>query len=169
MTKKSIYTAFSILLILFLQVFVLDHVYFLGFINPIIYVIILLLYPVEHNRALYLIAAFLLGLLIDTFQDTGGAHATSCLVLAFSRPFLLRIIYGESYKMKNLKIIQSNFDRLLLLLILGILIHHFIFFNLIYFNMSHILMAVKDTFAIGGLSLLISLLVIYLVKPKVVR
>jgi len=35
-----------------------------------------------------MILAFALGIVLDTFQDTGGAHAAACLTLAFTRPFL---------------------------------------------------------------------------------
>nr|WP_052519820.1 rod shape-determining protein MreD [Nonlabens ulvanivorans] len=97
--------------LLLLQVFVMDQVEFMGYISPLVYLLFIMLYPVDNNRWSFLILSFLLGLIIDTFQDTGGAHAAASLTLAFVRPVLLKLVYGEGYLTKNLKILKSPLDR----------------------------------------------------------
>ncbi|KEZ92035.1 hypothetical protein [Nonlabens ulvanivorans] len=135
--------------LLLLQVFVMDEVNFMGYISPLVYLLFIVLYPVDNNRWSFLILSFLLGLIVDTFQDTGGAHAAASLTLAFVRPVLLKLVYGEGYLTKNLKILKSPLDRFSLLLVLGVLIHHLILYLLIYFNISQVLQVLQMTLFIG--------------------
>ncbi|MEP0479158.1 MAG: hypothetical protein ABJD23_03030 [Nonlabens sp.] len=111
--------------------------------------------------------AFALGLLLDTFQNTGGAHAAACITLAFIRPVWLKLVYGESYLMKNLKIIRTPIDRLLLLTVLSVIIHHLVFFSLVIFNTSQILYTLKLTLSVGIATILIASLFLIIFKPKV--
>ncbi|PQJ31885.1 hypothetical protein BST92_08065 [Nonlabens arenilitoris] len=135
--------------LLLLQIFVMDQVEFMGYICPIVYLVFIILYPVDNNRWSFLILSFLLGLIVDTFQDTGGAHAAASLTLAFVRPVLLKLVYGEGYLTKNLKIMKSPLDRFLLLLVLGVLVHHIILYLLIYFNISQVLQVLQMTLFVG--------------------
>jgi len=148
------------------QVFILDQIFLFGFISPMIYVLFILLLPIRINLPLYLITAFGYGLILDYFQDTGGAHAAACLTLAFSRDFLLKIVYGESYKLKNLKIVNSEFNRLILFLVLAIFLHHLIFYLLVIFNITQILEITKMALLVGIASFVVSFLTVLLIKPK---
>ncbi len=114
-----------------------------------------------------MLISFLLGIILDTFQDTGGAHAAACLTMAFTRPIWLRLVYGESYKMKNIKVLKSPMDRLLLLLVFCIVIHHLVFFSLVIFNSSQILYTLKLTFSIAVATLLLNTIILALFKPRV--
>jgi hypothetical protein len=151
---------------MFLQVFILDHINFLDVINPMIYLLFVLLLPINLSTPIYLLIAFAYGLLLDGFQDTGGAHAAACLTLAFSRSALLRLVYGESYQLKNLKIITSSIDRQLLLVALAVLIHHLVFYSLIIFDGSHLLLILKYTTMVGLASVLVSFLMLVMLRPK---
>lgn len=153
--------------LLVLQIFLFDRINFLGYINPMIYILFIILFPVENKRWSFMILAFALGLVLDTFQDTGGAHAAASLTLAFSRPLWLRLVYGESYKMKNLKLVRTPLDRLVLLLFLCITLHHLVFFSLVVFNTLHILYILKLTLSIGLASLVLNSLLLVLFKPRI--
>ena len=135
--------------LLLLQVFVMDQVEFLGYICPLVYILFVVLYPVDNNRWSFLIFAFIIGIIVDAFQDTGGAHAAAALTIAFVRPVLLKLVYGQGYLTKNLKISKSPLDRFALLLTLSVLIHHLVLFILIYFNMSQVLQVLQMTLFIG--------------------
>lgn len=135
--------------LLALQFFIMDQIHLFGFIDPMIYILFIILYPVENKRLLFLVLAFSMGLILDTLQDTGGAHAAASLTLAFTRPFWLKLVYGESYIMRNLSILQSPIDRIALILTLSIIIHHLVFYSLIVFNIVQILEILKFTFAVG--------------------
>ena len=58
-----------------LQVLICNQMNFLGSINPYIYILFILIYPVKNNSLSFIFISFVLGILIDVFMDTGGAHA----------------------------------------------------------------------------------------------
>ncbi|PRP67312.1 hypothetical protein BST86_09500 [Nonlabens agnitus] len=158
--------AFRFIGLLFVQIFVMDQINFLGFINPMIYVLFIFLYPFENNRLAFLLISFGYGLIMDTFQDTGGAHAAACVTLTFFRPYLLKLVYGESYLMKNIKVLTTSLDRIFLFLVIGIFLHHLVFYGLVIFNASQIWEWLKMTFAVGTASVILGMVLLLIIKPK---
>lgn len=77
------------------QVLVLNNINLGGYINPYIYVLFILLLPVNINKSLLLILAFLSGLTIDFFGNTLGLHAASSVLLAFVRPGLINLFFSN--------------------------------------------------------------------------
>ncbi|NOZ35924.1 MAG: rod shape-determining protein MreD [Chlorobi bacterium] len=61
-------------------------------INPNFYVLLILVLPFETPAWLLLVSAFLMGISMDMFADTGGVNAASLLVVAFFRPLVLKIL-----------------------------------------------------------------------------
>ncbi len=158
--------AFRFVGLLTLQVFFFDQINFLGFINPMVYILFIVLYPFENNRLLFLLLAFGYGLIMDSFQDTGGAHAAACVTLTMIRPFFLKLVYGESYLMKNLKLLATSLDRILLLLLLSTFTHHLIYFSLVIFNTSQVLEIIKMICSVGGATIIVSALIMLIIKPR---
>jgi rod shape-determining protein MreD len=85
------FTIITILLIL-LQVLVLNNIQFSGYINPYVYIMIILLLPSITPAWLVLIVSFVTGLIIDLFSGSPGMHASATLLAGFSRPLVLRLI-----------------------------------------------------------------------------
>ena len=75
-----------------IQVVVLNNVQLSGYINPFLYVLFIVLLPLEVPRWLSLLLAFVLGLAVDIFTDTVGMHIAACLFMAYCRPFVLSIL-----------------------------------------------------------------------------
>ena len=73
------------------QVLVLSNIQFLGYINPYLYILIILALPVQMPRWLTLILAFGLGLIIDTFTNTMGMHAFATVLVAFLRNGIIKL------------------------------------------------------------------------------
>lgn len=73
------------ILLLLAQVFILNNIRFLGFINPYIYVLFIFLLPVKFPRWISLLLAFVLGLMLDVFSNTYGIHAFTSVLIAFLR------------------------------------------------------------------------------------
>jgi rod shape-determining protein MreD len=67
------------------QVFVLNNIRFIGFINPYIYILFILLLPVRFPRWLSLILGFIIGLIIDSFTNTPGVHTAATVLMAYLR------------------------------------------------------------------------------------
>ncbi|MDP6909205.1 MAG: rod shape-determining protein MreD, partial [Flavobacteriales bacterium] len=61
-----------------------------GYINPFLYIYLILVLPVSVGRVTLLLTGFALGLVVDIFSDTGGIHAAATTLVAFYRPLLLK-------------------------------------------------------------------------------
>ena len=79
------------ILLVLLQVLVLNNIQFLGYINPYLYILIILALPVQMPRWLSLILAFGLGLIIDAFANTIGMHAFATVLVAFLRSGIIKL------------------------------------------------------------------------------
>jgi len=83
---------FRFVLFVFLQIFVLNHIQFNGFVNPYLYILFILLLPLEISGLLMLVLSFILGLIIDVASSTIGYHTIATVFLAYFRYHLLRFI-----------------------------------------------------------------------------
>lgn len=90
-TEVFRYLRFYIIIIL-IQVLLLNNMQFAGFINPQLYVVIIILLPLGVSKPLSLLIGFCLGLFIDIFTSTLGLHAAAATFAAYIRPYLLRIM-----------------------------------------------------------------------------
>ena len=79
------------ILLVLLQVLVLNNIQFLGYINPYLYILIILALPVQMPRWVTLLLAFALGLIIDTFSNTLGMHAFATVLVAFLRNGIIKL------------------------------------------------------------------------------
>ena len=79
------------ILLVLIQVFVLDNIQFLGYISPMIYVLFILSLQIRFPRGTLLILAFLLGLIIDIFNNTMGIHAFATVFIAFIRSTVIKM------------------------------------------------------------------------------
>lgn len=137
MNKQS-YIAFLFLFLLFLQVFVLNNILFLGYINPYLYVAFVVFYPIKKERFPFLILSFLLGLSIDFFSDSGAINAFSLLFVAYVRLFFIRVILKKTeldYAFFDLR--AEPFGKVFNYVLTLIVIHHFILFSLANFSINN--------------------------------
>lgn len=62
------------------------------YINIYVYQLFIMLLPVSTIWWLLLLVSFFLGLSVDMFSNTLGLHASACLLIAFIRPGVLRML-----------------------------------------------------------------------------
>ncbi len=149
-------------LLLLAQVVIFNHVNFLGYINPYIYIIFILLFPIRDTRLSLLLVSFLLGVLVDMFSDSGGVHAAAAVTLAYARPVLLKTSFGMLYEHHNIKFNSSELGNLITYVTLSAVLHHFILFSLEIFNISSIILILKKTLFSSIFTILLSVLLIIL-------
>lgn len=152
-------------LILF-QVLVFSSFHFFGYINPFPYVLFVLLFPVNGNKSYLVISSFFLGLTLDMFLNSGGIHAAACLIIAYFRPFFFKFAFGLSYEYQTIKILGRFTKERFSFLVSMILVHHFVLFTLEAFKFSLIFNVLSKTFLSTIFTALISLIIIYLIKPS---
>ncbi len=166
MTNTIIINVLRFILLVLLQVLLLNNINFLGYINPYLYVLFLVLYPFNTPQSLFLIVAFLLGITIDAFEDSGGINAAACVVIAFIRPAFLRFSFGVSYDYQTVKLANTPYGARIGYVLLIVFIHHFVLFTLEMFDFSHIFLILKKTFFSGIFTTLLILISLTLFKPR---
>jgi len=100
---NSHFIKYLVLLPLFvlLQVLVLNEILFSAYINPFLYVMLIISLPLKTPKWFLLSYAFLLGFSIDIFSGSLGFHSTATVLIAFIKPFISKItiphnILGDS-------------------------------------------------------------------------
>lgn len=84
---------FRFMLFLFVQALVLNNMPSLHrFITPYVYFLFLIWMPFSMGRVSLLFIGFVLGLVLDIFTKTPGLHASSALLVAYLRPFLINLM-----------------------------------------------------------------------------
>lgn len=149
-----------------LQVLIFNKLNLFDFINPLVYVLFVLFFPLIISKNYYLIISFVFGLTLDFFDNTGGAHATSCLMLAFLRPIIMKYSFGVSYEFQSIKIIDKITPERITYFASGIIIHHLIFFSLEIFRLNMIFQILSKALLTALLTILFSLIIILILRPK---
>jgi len=131
------YTLIFVLLLL-LQLFLFNNIQFSGYVNPYVYILFILLLPVEIPAWLLLIISFFTGLIIDLMTGTPGMHTSATVLAGFARPYVLRLISPrEGYETgSGPSMFVYGFKWFLFYTIFIVLIHHILLFYLEVFRLS---------------------------------
>lgn len=145
MNNSNFYNIIRFLVLVLLQVLIFNHINFLGYINPYPYILFVLLFPVNNNRTLFILASFFVGLTIDLFSDSGGVHAASCAFIAYLRPPVLKFCFGMLYEHHTMKFSNTDFSNKSIYFLILTVFHHLMLFTMEIFSLSNILLILKKT------------------------
>jgi rod shape-determining protein MreD len=137
MTETIFKNIIRFITLVLLQVLILNNVQFSGYINPYLYVLFILLLPLNIENWILIILAFLLGLSVDIFSDTLGLHSAATVFMAFCRPAIIRLGYKKpDYETTNIipSIKALGFRWFLTYAFILVGIHHFLLFYIEEFN-----------------------------------
>lgn len=143
------------ILLVFVQVLLLNNINLAGYINPYLYILFIILYPLDGNKGLLIFLSFLLGLAIDIFEDSGGVHAAACAFIAYIRPVVLKYSFGVSYEYNSVKIKKAEVMERLTYIASLVFMHNFVMFSLEIFSFGHILLLLKSTLFSGLFTILV--------------
>ena len=167
MSRNNIILLISFILLVFFQTLVFNNLYLFGFINPMVYILFLVIYRFDYDQTLLIVSSFILGFSIDFFSQSGGAHTISTLTIGFLRPSIIKYTFSVSSEMPvSFQDDNRIFDKYLFLsTIVGL--HHFLYFTLVYFNLEATSLIIKNTLLTFIFSLiLISLISIFYSKSN---
>ncbi len=138
MISEILKYSLKFILLVLVQVLILNNIQYSGFINPYAYILFLLILPVRIPKSLLLIIAFFTGLTVDMFGNSIGLHASACLLLAYARPMVLRILAPrDGYETDTVpSIIGQGFKWFMIYTALLTVIHHLLLFYLESFRLS---------------------------------
>lgn len=168
MNNVVISNTLRFIFLILLQVLLLNNINFLGYVNPYLYVVFIILFPFNASQTLLLFLSFLLGLGVDLFEDSGGINAAACLVVAYIRPAILRFSFGVSYDYQTIKFSNTPLGSRISYIAILVFVHHLILFSLEIFSFAHLLLLLKKTLYSGIFTIILIFLSLALFsrKPK---
>ena len=108
MNKTALQIIRFVVLVL-LQVLVVNQIRLGGYVHPYIYILFVMLLPINIAGWQLLLLGFSLGLSVDLFTGTPGLHAGATTLMAFCRPQIIKLISG-TLKFEN--IYEPNLNQL---------------------------------------------------------
>lgn len=157
------------LAVMFIQVYFLNDIMIKSSIEilhvpvfiPIIYPLIILLLPVNIPHTLLMGIGFFTGLIMDMFNNTPGMNASACLLIAYIRPYVLRLFLQQQMKELGATIpslYKLGFTSFVMYAGILFLTHHLYFYLLQFWSFSKILIVLYKTILSGVLSILMVIL-----------
>jgi len=164
MSKPIHLLVFQFLFLVLLQALILNNIEVNGYINPYLYILFMVLLPLETPRSASLFLGFLLGLSIDFFSGTWGMHASATVFLAFCRPFVLKIMAPrEGYEFgQTASIRDMGFSWFISYAAILTVLHHTFLFFVEVFRFSEILQTLGRVILSSVFTLLLILMSQYL-------
>lgn len=143
--------------LLLVQVALLNQVQFNGYINPYLYILFIFLLPPRINLFALLLLGFGTGFTIDLFMGSYGLHAAATTLIAFIRPYAIRLyaVRGED-EWDYLGITTMGTAKFLSYVTLLTFVHHFTLFFLEAFRWN-------EFFSILGRSILSTVFTVVLI------
>ena len=164
MEQNRLFLGIVFIVSLLVQVFFLDNLYLYGYIIPMIYVLFVLIYPLQGNKGLFYFLSFLLGLIIDIFHGTGGVNAAATLLIAALRYPLLNILVERDVNETVISFFGLRNYIVLIYTIVLVFIHHFAIFYLDYLKLAALPIVLYTTLVTAFFSLLLLFVVILIIR-----
>ncbi len=129
---------FRFIVLILIQVLVLNNINLDGYLNPYLYILFILLLPLETPKWLLLISAFLLGLGVDIFMKSIGINAAASVLVAFIRPGLIKYLSTGKDIEPNMQagIKDFGFKWFFSYSLVMIFVHNFVLYFLDIFSFS---------------------------------
>lgn len=166
MNSTLLVNIFRFVFLLTLQILIFNKMNFGGYVSAFPYILFIILYPVNGNKANLLLASFFLGLVMDLFCNSGGVHATSCVLLAFLRPYFFKFSFGLSYEYQTIKLNDVLTPERFTFILLSVSLHHIAMFLLESFQVSFLFDILLRTVLSIVFTILTCIILIYLIKPN---
>lgn len=126
------------ILLILLQILLFNNIQFSGYVNPYVYVMFILLLPVEIPSWLLLLLSFTTGVIMDFFSGSPGMHSSATVLAGFVRPYVLRVISPrDGYEPgSDPSMLTYGFIWFLTYTLLIVLVHHTALFYLEVFRFA---------------------------------
>jgi rod shape-determining protein MreD len=127
------------ILLVFLQIVIVNNIDLSAYVNPYIYVVLILSLPYNTKPWLILVISFLLGITMDTFSSMPGPHIAATVFMGYLRRFYL--IFSTN-KDDLTTTVAPNFNSkgpigYMVYVLIMVFSHHFLLFFLEAFSFSH--------------------------------
>lgn len=166
MNSIALVNIFRFVLLLAIQILVFNNMDFWGYVSAFPYILFIILYPVNGNKYGLLLSSFFLGIIMDLFCNSGGVHATACVLLAYFRPAFFKFSFGLSYEYQTIRLNDVLTPERFTFILLAVITHNFTLFILESFQISFILDVLLRTLLSTMFTIISCIILIYLIKPN---
>ncbi len=122
--KSNLNYLFLFIVLVFAQVLLFNNLLIWGYVNIFFYIYFILVLPVRMSREWLVFLGFVLGLVIDLLSNTWGINTMATTLVAYLRPYLLRMVSSFEDQERiypNYKSMGLNFWKYAVLMVL---LHH---------------------------------------------
>jgi rod shape-determining protein MreD len=168
MISRTIFTDILIMAFLVsLQFFVLNRIVIFGKYTPVLYPVFVMFYPFFRNKFQFLALSFLIGLVMDTFMNTGGINAFATTLIAYFRTLIFRTSTDTSTDFFSFQSLQ--WSQFLLFLLSSIFLHQLLVQYIEFFKFSRIFEILLNVLVTTGISFIFIVIyaLIFKIKQKV--
>ena len=162
--NKSLLNIIRFVALVIVQVLIVNHIRLGGFVHPYIYLIFVMLLPINMPGWQLLVSGFTMGLVIDLFMGTLGMHAGATTLMAFCRPTIIKLVSG-SQKLENIRepnVNQLGFTWFLRYTLCMVTVHNFTLFMFESFSFHLVGQALLRILISVPISVFLILLILYL-------
>jgi rod shape-determining protein MreD len=151
-------------LLVAVQVILLNQVQWNGYVNPYVYVVFILLLPVETPNWLLLLLALITGLTIDMFGSSGGMHAAATVAMAFARPGVLKLIAPRDGYDPEMKLTPQvmGFRWFITYVSIMVVLHHLVAFYIEVFRFSEFFVTFFKAILNSAITVILIVIGVYL-------
>ena len=169
MKRWTTWALWSIGILLF-QSFVLSQVQLYGYLNPYLYVAVILLAPATWSRMQLLWLGAIVGAWMDFQMHSGGMHLMASSLLAYFRPAILSSVLPRAAE-ENLGFTLQDMGsgKWLVYTAVAVSVHHGYLFAVDAHGIYHFWAFIWRTLVSGAASLLLLYLTGLLIKPEEAR
>lgn len=128
--EKIVRYSIIFLCVLLLQVLIFNNIPAIGMISPYLYLLLILVLPVNLSPTLILFLSFVVGFFVDLSVNSLGVHSCASVAMAFVRPTVLKLLQPRQGYEANPTPIIANFGATWALkyLFACVTIHHIVLY-----------------------------------------
>ena len=152
------------------QLLFINDINFLGYFNPKVYAIFLLLLPKNIKHVTLLFIGFIYGFLIDFTCHTYGIGMASSVFICLIKPYLFRLLYSKREDDElEIKIKVQGFSFIIRYLFIALILFHCFYFFVELGEIRNIFYVIVKSIASSALSILFYVIMTLMLTPNTKR
>ena len=166
MVQDSLRVLLGFFVAIILQVLIFDNINLFGFSCPAVYMFFIINFRFDNSQFALILLGFLLGFVLDVFQNSSGANTIATLLISYIRPMVIRFSFGVIPDRNTILNMKSRLGNQLVYIGLMILIHQFLLQSIAYFDVTHITLILRNSLVNTALTFILLLATLNLTKKK---
>lgn len=144
------------IIVMLLQVLLFDQLQLWGACHPYIYILCLLMMPINMPSIVEMLLGAGAGLVMDVFCNSLGVHMAACILIMFIRPYLIGTIVNDKDRLtEQISLRVIGMEALIRYVVTLVLIHHLMVFLLAAWSWQHIGFVLLETVVSSSITIVV--------------